>query len=84
MAPFEKSIAYQSQTAQVFCLGHLSGGKWAATVSEMRLSFLASSLAAALLGVELSQHLIFCGERLTGERPAVVGSRRPLRLLWQP
>jgi hypothetical protein len=43
MAPFEKSIAYQSQTAQVFCLGHLSGGKWAATVSEMRLSFLASS-----------------------------------------
>jgi hypothetical protein len=43
MAPFEKSIAYQSQTAQVFCLGRLFGGKWAITVSEMRLSVFASS-----------------------------------------
>jgi hypothetical protein len=34
-------------------------------------------LVAALLGFELSQHLIFCGERLTGERPAVVRCRRP-------
>jgi len=42
MAPFEKSIAYQSQT-QVFCLGRLFGGKWAVTVSEMRLSVFASS-----------------------------------------